>query len=569
MTSCCKAICLLFLGLSCLPLFGETWYIRPDGGSRHTAGQPGGQCDGKADAPYSGHGVNQHCAFKDYRYLYDDTSWNNSAWAISGGDTVIIRGGPWRVGFNQGVSAKDVWCAGSGNPYNCGNPAIPAGTPEHHTRILGENYASCGAGKKTQLFGGYGLGAVLGLGNTHYVDIECIELTRHSQCIKFGVPAIPGGCRTDYPLDDYSDNGIGTNNQTHDILLQDVWIHGFTSRGIIGSIGGTVTATRVDISTNGAAGWDFDDGRGTPSINGAINLSYVTIEWNGCNQAWPSGTVLNCYSQSTGGYGDGIGSPGGTCLTSHVDHSTFRYNTQDGFDMLHNDAGNCSLSITDSASYGNLGAQFKWGSNDNPAVFTNNLVLANCTRLSAPFPGLPGNYNANLPDVCRAQDAIALNLHNGGTLLMANNTIVSYSPTTFDIDCGDVPNCPTATFIFKNNIVIGYDNPGTYNLGGKAGGPGGFYFGHPFKNFVHTNNIYYGFRNIEPRFLDRTEKIADPKLVSQSHFTKESDLDNFDFHLSATSPAIKAGARIPEVQTDYSGKPRPSTGPYDIGAYQF
>jgi hypothetical protein len=569
MTSCCKAICLLLLGLSCLPLFGETWYIRPDGGTRHTAKMTGGQCDGKADAPYRGHGVNQHCAFNDYRFLYDDQSWGNSAWVISGGDTVIIRGGPWRVGYNQGANGKDLWCAGSGSPYNCGNPPIPAGTPEHHTRILGENYASCGPGKQTQLFGGFGLGTVIGIVSTHDVDIECIELTRHSQCTKFGVPSIPGDCHTGYPLDDYASNGMGTNNQTRDILLQDVWIHGFTSRGIIGSIGGTITAKRVNISYNGGAGWDFDDGNSTPSINGAINFDYVTIEWNGCNQAYPGTGAISCYSQSTGGYGDGIGTPGGTCITSHVDHSIFRYNTQDGFDMLHNDAGNCSLNITNSASYGNLGAQVKWGSNDNPAVFTNNLVLANCMRLSAPFPGLPSSYNAHLADFCRAQDAIVVNLHNGGTLLMANNTIVSYSPTTIDVDCGDVPNCPAATFTFKNNIVLGYDNHSTYNLGGKPGGPGGFYFGHPFKNFIHTNNIYYGFRNIEPRFLDRTEKITDPKLASQSRFTKESDLDNFNFHLSDSSPAIKAGARIPEVQTDYSGKPRPSTGNYDIGAYQF
>ncbi len=113
----------------------------------------------------------------------------------------------------------------------------------------------------------------------------------------------------------------------------------------------------------------------------------VTIEWNGCNQAYPGAGAISCYGQSDGGYGDGIGTPAGTCLTAHVDHSTFRYNTQDGYDMLHNDKGNCSMSITNSTSYGNNGAQFKWGPNDNPMVFTNNTVIANCTRLSAPFPG--------------------------------------------------------------------------------------------------------------------------------------------------------------------------------------
>ena len=89
-----------------------------------------------------------------------------------------------------------------------------------------------------------------------------------------------------------------------------MWIHGFASRGIIGPIGGTVTARRVDIAYNGAAGWDFDDGKATPNVNGVINLSYVTIEWSGCNQAYPGTGAITCYGQSNGGYGDGIGTPG-------------------------------------------------------------------------------------------------------------------------------------------------------------------------------------------------------------------------------------------------------------------
>jgi hypothetical protein len=90
----------LLLLLICAPAFGETWYVRKDGGTRYSAKAPTGQCDGKADAAYRGRGVNQHCAFKDYRYLWDDQSYGNDAWVIAGGDTVILRGGPWRVGFD-------------------------------------------------------------------------------------------------------------------------------------------------------------------------------------------------------------------------------------------------------------------------------------------------------------------------------------------------------------------------------------------------------------------------------------------------------------------------------------
>ncbi|MCU1322108.1 MAG: Ig domain protein, partial [Acidobacteriaceae bacterium] len=78
---------------------GTSWYVRADGGTRYSANTTTGQCDGKADAAYGGVGTNQHCAFNDYRFLYDDQSYGNRAWVIAGGDTVILRGGPWRVGF--------------------------------------------------------------------------------------------------------------------------------------------------------------------------------------------------------------------------------------------------------------------------------------------------------------------------------------------------------------------------------------------------------------------------------------------------------------------------------------
>ena len=150
---------------------GVTWYIRPDGGTRYSANVPTGQCDGQADAPYTGTGSNQHCAFNDYRSLYSDGTYNNKAWVISGGDTVIVRGGPWRIGQN-GPNPGDYFGDDPGDPYDAFNPTIPSGTPSQHTRILGENYAQCTS--MTQLFGGYAVGAVLNLKGAQYVDVQCL-----------------------------------------------------------------------------------------------------------------------------------------------------------------------------------------------------------------------------------------------------------------------------------------------------------------------------------------------------------------------------------------------------------
>lgn len=535
-----NAFCLLLLGSTCIPVFAKTWYVRRDGGTRHSTGAPKGQCDGQADAAYPGSGTNRHCAFNDYRYLYTDASYGNSAWVIAGGDTVILRGGPWRVGYN-GPNSKDHFGVNPGDPYNNSNPPIPAGTASQHTRILGENFANCSKSNMTQLFGGYGLFRTIDLSNTSYVDLQCIELTRHSQCTLIEAS---GNCSKGYPLDDYAMNGIATSNKTHDILLQDMWIHGFLSRGIIGPIGGLVTAKNVVVAINAGAGWDFDDGGHTPSVNGRLNFSNVTIEWNGCTQAYPGGGVLDCRSQSTGGYGDGLGTTDGTCIAATVDHSTFRYNTQDGDDMLHSGTGSCPLTITNSSAYGNNGQQFKWGANLNPVVFTNNTVVGNCLRLSAPMTGVPNSYNANLQDFCRAGDTIAMTLQQGGSVTMANNTIVSYSPTIFDIGCSD-PSCSNSTLTFKNNIVLGYDNPATHNLGGKPGGPGTFYYGAAIGNIVRSNNIYYGTKGMDFKTIFSNERTTNPKFVSQPAFTKEQDLDGFNFHLSPASPAQGIGASVP------------------------
>jgi len=572
---------LLLLTLVSLPLLGETWYVRPDGGTRYSANNHKGQCDGKADAAYLGKGTNQHCAFKDYRSLWDDQAGSWNKWVIAGGDTVIIRGGPWRVGWDQGKSSNDVWCYGGNGNGGCYNPTIPAGTPGQHTRILGENYANCSSGgvtdrsKLTQIFGGYGVYVALNLSGAQYVDVECLEITSHAKCIAHGDPVLPRACSRDIPLDDFDSTGIGTDVHTHDVLLQDLWVHGHTDRGVKGPIGGVVTAERVDIAYNGMAGWDFDDGNSTPSVNGVWNFKDSTIEWSGCNQIYPGTGADTCYGQSNGGYGDGVGTPPGMCLTANVDHSTFRYNTQDGLDLGHIDKGSCSLKITNSAAYGNSGGAFKWGPNENPAVVENNTVIANCMRMSAPIAGAAAAYNAHLGDFCRAGDALSFNFRQGGSATLVNNTIVTYEPATMDTQCWDAPGaggsdtgCTNSTFVFRNNIVLGYDNPGTYNLGGKPGGPMLIYYRDLIGHVVRSNNLYYRVRDVRCPTGHPGERCADPKFIAQPQFSKEQDLDGFNFHLSGSSPARGAGMPLPEIQLDFNGKQRPSAGKYDIGAFQ-
>ena len=117
----------------------------------------------------------------------------------------------------------------------------------------------------------------------------------------------------------------------------------------------------------------------------------------------------------------------------------------------------------------------------------------------------------------------------------------------------------------KNNIVLAYSNP-AYDYGGNKG-PGLFYYGSPIGNVVRSNNIYYGIGHgfkCTPAYPN--EYCESPLLVNQPIFTGESSLDNFDFHLTAGSPAKDAGVPILSVILDYLGIVRSATP--SIGAFE-
>ena len=328
-----RILLLLLIVFAGLPLSAKTWYVRPDGGTRYSTNMPAGQCDGSADTAYPGHGKAQHCAFKDFRYLWDDESGHvgSGAWVIAGGDTVLIRGcaasrdqsnphnPDCRVGWDAPTgTGANLWCYGVGS-YTCYNPPIPSGSPDHHTRILGQNYASCNTGGATdprtyeanlnQIYGGFSVKYALNLSSAKYVDIQCLEITSHNgKCTKGGAPAYPRGCRTEQPLDDFDDEGIRTDQNTSHITLQDVYIHGHNDAGLFGPIGGPIALTRVFSGFNGHAGWQFDDGSNTPDAPGsAIDAHYVEMIGNGCYEEYPVKHAFSaqaCYDDVSNGFGD-------------------------------------------------------------------------------------------------------------------------------------------------------------------------------------------------------------------------------------------------------------------------
>jgi len=582
-------------------LHASTWYVRSDGGTRHSAKVTDGQCDGKADAAYPGRGVNQHCAFNDVRYLWNDGSAGSSfpswGWLIAGGDTVVVRGcaarpgqvhpsnPDCRIGWDNGNanSPSNPWCwyapGNYGSPYGCFNPPIPAGTAAAHTRILGacavtktcSSGTSTVLGNLTQLFGGFADQIVLNLADTKYVDIEGLEITEHNgKCVQYGSPAYPKSCSNSFPgADDYANNGILTNNSTRYILLQDVYIHGLTASGLWGAIGGPVNMTRVEVNFNGFAGWNFDDGRRTANAPGSsITASYVTMEGNGCDEQYP---IMNtqfpafaCYDDNSGGFGDSWSGQDTTLESFICDHCAQLYNTKDGFIGPH--VAITHLTITNSQSYGNMGQQWKWGASPgSTTLFENNLTVGNCRRMAEPLPGAPPGYNRHLSDFCRAAgDAFSFHTASNSTVLFANNSTAGYSSTMFNLDCVPKNVCGSTHFTFRNNIVLGYRNPRYNNEL-----PGLFYLNDPSIRVEQDHSLLFNLRSRPCPLFGGSDLICDsPAFVNQPPLVlaNETQLDRFNFHLSNGSPAIGHGIAISGVTNDYYGNARPN--PPSIGAIQ-
>ncbi len=590
-------VCLLFIVFASLPLFGETWYIRPDGGTRFSSKVPSGQCDGKADAPYPGHGVNRHCAFNDFRYMWDDQSYSDDAWVMKGGDTVIIRGcaanpnqispsaPDCRIGWdsNKGKGAGGTWCFG-GDANQCPNPTIPAGTTTQPTRILGQNYANCSTNNTTnrsaltQLFGGFGVGEVLNLSGARNVQVECLEITEHNEavpgthgnCITHGSPAYPAGCNTGSPLSDFDSNGIVTNNVTSNVLLQDVYIHGHTNSGIQGPIGGLITMNRVFVGFNGFAGWNFDDGKSTPDApNSSIDANYVTMEGNGCNEQYPivnsTFPAESCYDLDSGGFGDSWSGQNTTLSSFICDHCQQIYNTKDGFIGPHTQIAR--LVVENSESIGNMGQQWKWGATPHSTtVFRNNFTVGNCRRMAEQLPGASPGYNRHLSLFCRAAgDIFSFYSAADSTVLFANDTTIGYSATVIDLNCSSKNACGSTRYIFRNNIVLGFLNP-KYDPSNQEP-PALFYFSDSSDSATADHNIYFNLRSRNCPLWGRPDLIcSDPLFVNEPPLTMkgEAELDRFNFHLRSGSPAIGRGVPVNGVAIDYFGAKR--RNPPSIGA---
>ena len=459
----------LAFGLCAGAASATTFYVQPNGGPRYDAtyNSTGDSCNGQSNANIvvSG-GSNQVCAWSDPRYTWANGS-TAGLMAMSGGDTLMLSATypagqtAWRfsgratAGTGTGALFNGYQGVSGGDPYTDYNINFPAGTSGAHTRILGANYASCGTGQKTNIFGGFAALTVINLQQTSYVDVQCLDITDHSSCILFGTAQLPSYCQhSGSPYDDFADNGIMTvTNQAtggsqlpHDILMQDLDIHGFPASGIAGAIGGAFALTRVTSNRNGFSGWNFDwtsNGIGQIPNNPAatINAQYVTMDWNGCNEQYPKVDpvpITYCYSIINQGFGDAWSGQDSNLASMTCNHCEMSWNVKDAFFGPHTAIG--STAITNSVAINNGGQTWKANLASTGAfLMQNTLTNANCRRLAQPVTGAPSTFNTyiNNADYCRADgSAISLLWPVTGSFEIDDSTFISASQNVaLDFGC--------------------------------------------------------------------------------------------------------------------------------------
>ncbi|MBS0430803.1 MAG: hypothetical protein JSS21_00135 [Proteobacteria bacterium] len=536
------------LAIISIPSQAATYYVRTDGGTNT-------QCTGLADAPYSGSGSNQACAWSNLMEALPPwmSNYPNKP-HIKGGDTVIIDAGSYMIGWASGYKARWGDPCDSAYASGCTPQAIPSGTASQPTRILGAGWDK-GCQKPPELWGTQAANQILDMDSASNVVIACLNLTDHSNCTYNYQPNSSYACNHNWvpygtPSPNYgqwADKGIHAQDSTN-VTLQDVNVHGFADMGVQAGRISNWTVTRVQVAGNGNVGWNGDlGGNNDQSTNsGKLLFTDLTIAWNGCQENWQSlGTYINCYGQNEGGYGDGFGEAwtGGNFvfIRPQVHH-----NTQDGLDLLYAN-GTGSIVITQGYFFANAGNDLKTSGN---ATITNNVIVAYCSWFQD--AGYPAGGTS-----CRAGGGELSDVTGPNqTVTFAYNTMIGNPDGMY----GGDPTNASASDVYNvaNNIFIG-----TSSYPPKNGGAYSFFtwFGDPPDDpaTVHyTANLVWHTRDTT---CDNSGIICkDPKLANET-------LTHFDPTLLAGSPAIGAAKGSFGITTDYYGNARKN--PTSIGALEY
>jgi len=549
----CLLILAAFAGLllASVPAMATTWYVRTDGGTS-------AQCTGTTDAAYSGSGSNQACAFNHpFWALQPGQRASNftPATVMKPGDTLVIDSGSCMMGYGA-PNANNNMCYQPAT-WGCVIASIPSGIDATHpTTITGAN---CSA--PPELWGTQRVYEIFDIEQVHDVAIKCLELTDHSMCIASYQPTTNTGgvtaCNSgSYPYGTWAANGIYAADVTN-LTLQNLNIHGFADYGInAGRLAGNTLLDGVTLRANGWGGWNGDLGGNNHNStdSGTLTVQNSTVAWNGCAEAYPATTIVGCWGQNEGGYGDGWGSAwtGGNWIFTN---DSFIANAQDGLDMLYAN-GTGSVTMDRIYAWENAGNGIKAS---GTATLTNSVVNGYCNN----WVGFPiyGNGSSGVAGtMCRADGTAVVMEFNGAnqTVTLAYNTITGDGDTLFvggGSDAGYTPNSSNVANLY-NNIWLGQTSVIPRDDGGLTALA---WFADGTYNGVtnYGSNVIWNVRN---NFCPSGNICKDPQLTNET-------LAAFDANPLTSSPALgNANRSLYNVAWDFYGNPRPASGPMDIGA---
>jgi hypothetical protein len=423
-----RSVVAAFLLLAVVQGGAATYYIRSDGGSAE-------QCTGLSDAPVSGDGSQQACA---WRHPFEALPPGRPA-RIAGGDTLVIAAGSYMMGAGAPGTETSKLCRNA--PWDCRAGALPSGpAADRPTRVRGAA-ADHGCAHAPELWGTQHAAAVLDLRGSSNVELACLEITDHSSCIEFHNGTPRDACEREHmPYGPWAAVGIVAEDAAN-VNLRDVNIHGLAHDGIRAGRLRDWTLDRVRIVGNGWSGWNGDVG-GNSSNAGKLIFRDVEIAWNGCAEQFPGGEHGGCWGQQRGGYGDGLGTAetGGDWLFERV---AAHHNTQDGIDLLHANA-RATVTFRDVRAQANAGNQLK--ASGRVSVENSNVVGA-CSALMD--NGLASD------DACRARgNTLSIHVAAGAQARIMSNTIAGEGDCLIDIGCSE-QSCRGSHVKIARNIMHG------------------------------------------------------------------------------------------------------------------
>ena len=402
---------------------------------------------------------------------------------------------------------------------------------------------------------------ILNLTGSSNVEVDCLELTDHSDCVYAHGHAWGGTeltCNSEsYPFGDWAGGGIYAEDASG-VGLKNLDIHGFAHYGIWAGRLRDWTLEDVRVAGNGWVGWDGDIS-GSDSNTGKMTFRHVTVEWNGCAETYPDEEPTGCWAQTAGGYGDGIGT-GATAGDWTFEDCRILHNTSDGLDLLYHELGG-SIAISRVLAQGNAGNQIKVTGNTS---ITNSVLVGNC----AFFEGRPFTYHV---DACRAMGNTLEAAYNGGEQVsVMNSTLYGQGDglVSAGVRWGACDGSEKLTG--RNNVFLGdeefHDPTDVSFLFYQEDCPGLTF---EVDSSIAWNVKSHGAPWVDPPFPGGGNLFEDPLLAGPFSGT------DYGMSLNPGSPAIDAGESGACPAVDIDGTARPVDGDEngtalcDMGAYEY